>query len=271
MAGSFDLSPTAALGGLHARGVVERRFLITYPVSPVVLEPSLPPGSEPSLWRGEAWVSACYVRLRDLRPSVAPRGTGLSLRYLIHRTRARVPFPDGKLREAVLVLEASIDRRLPAVLARLTTGVPFQVRRIGVVEDEQGWRVSMRDSRRTLFDAELPRASFGAQIPDGSRFESVREAEHFLLGVAYGCSWDRRKRRLHLLAETHDPWDTGMGTCITHEHAFLEGLGTAEPRADHALTMVEVPHYFALRSRRVNDARRTLAVPRTVRGPATSG
>ena len=70
-------------------GTVVRRFLISSAVPPEALASHVPPGAELSLFDGKAWVSACFVRMDDMRPSFTPSALGVKYNYLIHRTRAR--------------------------------------------------------------------------------------------------------------------------------------------------------------------------------------
>lgn len=244
----YDIRPTTPLAGLHLRGVVVRRFLISYPVPPTALAHLLPPGAELSLSGGLAWVSACFVNTKQLRPSVVPGPLGLEFNYLVHRTRARLPYPDGVKRESVLVLEANINNRLFAELAARTAGVRFKAQDVTLRESRNGWRVQMRNAGgQLLYRADIAKSSIGATLPQGSRFSDVAAADKFLLNVAYGGQWQRQQHRLHLLAETHDPWHAQAGACKTDCFAFLESIHPAAAQADHVITMTDIPHYFALR------------------------
>lgn len=247
MGANYDLDCLQPLGGLHLVGTVTRRFLISYAVEPEVLAEWVPPGSELSLAHGKAWVSACFVHIDDMRPSGTPRALGMAFHYLIHRTRARLPYPDGQMRESVLILEPNIDRSLLSCLGRLSAGVRFEVRGVQLDQGAEDWRLKMHDgSGELLFDAEIPDA-FGTAMPSGSLFSSAAEADDYLLGVSYGGEWHRDRSRLRLLAETHDPWVTLVGGCRTHRNAFLERLTGGPVEADHVITMTDIPHYFALR------------------------
>lgn len=247
MGANFDIDCLQPLPGLHLVGTVARRFLISYAVDPALLAEWVPPGAELSLAHGKAWVSACFVHIDDMRPAGAPRALGMEFHYLIHRTRARVPYPDGKVRESVLILEPNIDRSLLSCLGRLSAGVRFEVRSVKLEQDAGGWRLMMRDgSGDLLFHADIP-DSFGTGMPAGSLFASAEEADDFLLGVSHGGEWHRDRSRLRLLAETHDPWETRVGACRTHRNAFLERLAGGPVESDHVITMTGVPHYFALR------------------------
>ncbi len=242
----FDISATTPLSGLHMKGTVTRRFLITYGVSPAVVANAVPPGAELSLFNGMAWISACYVNLSGMRLSFAPEWTGAGFNYLIHRTRARLPYPDGKLRESVLVLEASIDRPFLGFLAGQTAGVRFKARDIELLEAGDSWTLRMASGEEVLFQAQIYKDSFGKEIRTSSKFPSAQQADQFLLGVSFGGEWQPSRGRLRLLAETHDPWQTLVGRCTTSRHAYLESLGAVNVEADHVITMTDIPHYFAL-------------------------
>ncbi len=242
----FDLAPTARLPHIHMVGTVVRRFLISYPVAPEVLSEHVPPGAELAAHEGLAWVSACFVQVDHMRPNIFPKFAGMSFQYLIHRTRARLPFPDGKLREAVLVLEPNINRPLLRSLGSLLTGFGFRTRAIEFTEEDEHWRIRMASNDELLYDATIGTSSCSESIPAGSRFPTIQEAEAFLLGVSFGGWWVRGRRRLNLLPETHDRWTTRACTCVTHKNRFLEALGVDGTNADHVLTMTHVPHYFGV-------------------------
>ena len=229
-------------------GTVVRRFLISYPVPPDVLSEHLPPGAEPATQEGLAWVSACFVHADDVRPNILPKSFGMGFHYLIHRTRARLPFPDGKMREAVLVLQPNINRPLFSSLGSLLTGIEFRTRKIAFTEEDGGWRIRMSSEGELLYDATILKSSCSQSIPAGSKLKTIQDAEDFLLGVSFGGQWLKGRRRLNLLPETHDPWTTLACTCRTHTNRFLETLGVEAVEADHALTMTQVRHYFGVTS-----------------------
>lgn len=249
---SYDISPTTPVPGLRLNAMVTRRFLISYPVRPAALSAFLPPDAELSTWQGFAWVSACFVNIRRMRPCVVPSPLGIEFNYLIHRTRAKLPYPDGVRREAVLVLEANINNRLYGAIGQRLQGVDFHTRDIRLLEEPDCWRVRMRaDDGALLFQADIAKDSIGDGLPAGSCFPDVAAADRFLLNVSYGAAWHAQQRSLSLSAETHDAWHALAGNCTTQRFAFLESLdesrGTEAPQADHAITMTNVPHYFAWR------------------------
>ena len=254
MTTSYDIQPTERLSGLHMQGTVVRRFLISYAISPEALTDYIPPGAELSLYGGKAWVSACFVHMNDMRLSFAPASLGMKYNYLIYRTRARLPFPDGKRRESVLILEPNIDRRLLAYAGARITGISFSRRDIQLDEEKDGWRLQMTHQGELLYDVRISSSECGSVLPPGSCFPNAEEADRFLLGVSHGGQWAQKTRSLCLLPETHEPWQTAVTSCETHANRFLEGLGCSEVHADHVITMTHIPHYFGIRPVRVKLA-----------------
>jgi hypothetical protein len=247
--GRFDLAPSGRLRGLHLIGTVAHRFVINYAVPTNALLPMVPPGAELLLWRGRAWVSACYAEVHHLRPSWLPPMAGIGFRYLIHRTLAHLPFPDGSRHSAALVLDAAADRRGIAALSRTTTGMRFHVRPIKLVESDDRWLISMSNrSGAALFEAEIRRDCLCGTMPDRSLFASLAEAERCFLGHGYRGQWQPHKRRIRLLAQTHEPWQVLAGQATTRCHKFLESLCGQPTEADHVLTTTSVQHGFAARA-----------------------
>lgn len=257
----YDISPTDPLTGVHLKGTVTRRFLISYGVTPDLLAPLVPPGAQLATFSGLAWVSACFVNIKGMRPSFGPSWAGTGFNYLIHRTRARLPYPDGRLRESVLVLEANINRPILGWLARKSTGVRFCSRDITLTEDSKSWTLRMTSGSKLLFDADIYKSSFGTDISFSSKFASAYEADGFLLGVPFGGKWEQEREQVRLFAETHDPWKTLVGQCSTKCNAYLTSLGPQKVEADHVITMTDIPHYFAFGSIAVPCRRVAQATP----------
>ncbi len=244
---NYNISPTSPLKGLHLNGLVTRRFLVSYPVPPEALSRFLPPQAELSTSQGFGWVSACFVNVKHMHPSLVPGAIGIEFNYLVHRTRALLPYPDGVRRESVLVLEANINSSLFAAIGSRTSGVRFRPREIRLTERPDSWKLRMRGKAGALlYSAEIPKASIGGELPKSSHFSNLEAADNFLLGVSYGGEWHRDKSRLLLLAETHDPWKTLAGSCATESNSFLKSVHPTPTQADHVITMTNVPHYFAL-------------------------
>ncbi len=231
------MAPTARLPGFHFRGVVEQRVIANYPVEPAKLEGRMPPGA--TLWtdQGTAWLSACFVQLRHVRPAGAPKRLGLPMRYLVHRTMAHVPFPDGKRRKAVLVLEAYASPALQR-WAGAKVGAPFRPARIEWGRQGRSFHVqAWGPDGRPLYEARS-KAS-----PGSKRFPRLADADAAILGMAWGSFHDGDGWRL--FPETHDPWQAYGLDVETAAYALRDALGS-RGEADHAIAMEDCPHQFGL-------------------------
>ncbi|HLF05794.1 MAG TPA: DUF2071 domain-containing protein [Thermoplasmata archaeon] len=251
MAIDCDIRSTDRLPGVYLAGTVGIRFLVNYAVPPDSLQPLMPPGCAVSTHNGLAWLSVCAVRLEKLRPSILPRLAGVSFNYLILRTVAELPYPDGKKRNSVMILESNIGGRL-AARAGLVTGIRPVLRKIDIDEDVRGWRLRMWSVEgQPLYDAEFPKIVMGQRLPEGSSFADRDDSFRFLMEMSFGAAWDQKSGVISLLAETHDPCISLVGAAKTTRFDFLDGLTKPRPEADHVIIMQAVPHQFALRGLKV--------------------
>lgn len=244
----YDMKPTDSIAGAHLVGTVEQRFLLTYPVPPAALGPFVPHGCVLETFGGKGWVSACAVRISGLRASFAPKATGIGVDYLIIRTVARLPFPDGAMRRSVLMLEANLSSRLAGALAGRVTGIASHVRPITLAEREDGWHIELKERDGAIrFAAVVPHVGISDSLPPGSAFPDPVEASRFILDMSFGGEWLRRRDAIRLLAETHDPCELQFGRSTTRANAFVHRLAGGAVEADNVLVMSGVPHQFALR------------------------
>jgi uncharacterized protein YqjF (DUF2071 family) len=249
----YDISPTEPLRVAHVDALVTRRLLINYPVAPEALVRFLPPGGSLSLYSGYAWVSACIVEMRQMRPSWLarlPSFIGIKQRYFVYRTRASVPFPDGVDRECVLILQSNFSNVLVARSASLIAGLSVSAKHIEVRERSRDVTARMvRDRQAPEYVARVHKRGVqadGAQMPASSLFRTVQEADDFLAGVAYGAEWQPSRGKLLLIPETHEPWEIEICDCETPRSAFLVSLCGQVPQADHAMLIRTVRYDYPL-------------------------
>ncbi len=229
------MHPTARLSGLHFRAIVEQRIIANYPVPPAVVRPLIP--SDARLWEldGRAWISACFVQMRHVRPTGFPRWAGVPLRYLVHRTMAEVPFPDGRLRKAVYVLEAYGDPPLQRAMARVLGGAPFRPSHIEWRRHGDGFYLSVSRDGAPIYQARSKPGFASSVFPD------IAAADHAILGMAWGSSNDGR---WSLFPETHEPWNAYSLVQTTEVNTFRDGLGLKGIEADNVVGMQDCPHSF---------------------------
>ncbi|MEO8286535.1 MAG: DUF2071 domain-containing protein [Chloroflexota bacterium] len=252
----YDIAHNKPLRVPHVDAFVTRRLLVNYPVAAERLTPFLPPGGALSLHAGAAWVSACIVEMEHMRPSLLsalPVRAGIKLKYLVYRTRATVPFPDGIERECVLILETNFNRPIIARAASMLSGLKINYKSIHVRERSD--RLSARMAGPggvTEYGARVEKIAPDT-MPAGSLFSGVQEADRFLASVAYGAQWDRAAGSLLLVPETHEPWQIEACSCRTGQSSFLRKLCHSMPLADHAMLIRNVNYDYPMFGYAVRD------------------
>jgi uncharacterized protein len=163
-----------------------------WPVDPLELEACLPPGVEPDVREGRAWLAIVAFRMLGTRPAIAPRRPVLSaIPELNVRTYVRVGGVPG-------VWFLSLDASSPFFVnaGRVLFGLPYRLARMTTIAD--GCRTHYMSSRRDACFAATyePRGSVRHALP-GS-------LEHFL--VERYRLFSLRRGRLITAVVTHEPW-----------------------------------------------------------------
>lgn len=95
------------------RGVIDRRILVNYRVTPDVISARLPPPFRPKLHRGWGVAGICLIRLRGVRPRWVPSWAGISSENAAHRIAVEWGDADRTL-EGVYVARRDTSSRLNA-------------------------------------------------------------------------------------------------------------------------------------------------------------
>ncbi|MDQ3009459.1 MAG: DUF2071 domain-containing protein [Acidobacteriota bacterium] len=66
-------------------GIIRRRILVNYRVSPEVIQRLLPSRFRPKLYAGYAVAGICLIRLEHMRPQNLPAVVGISSENAAHR------------------------------------------------------------------------------------------------------------------------------------------------------------------------------------------
>jgi len=104
-------------------GVIARRLLVNFRVSPEVAQGLLPEPLEAQTQNGFAVAGICLIRLEQLRPKGLPAALGLSSENMAHRIAVRYPQGEGR-HEGVFIWRRETDQCLVSLLGgRLFPGV----------------------------------------------------------------------------------------------------------------------------------------------------
>jgi hypothetical protein len=167
------------------RGVIDRRILVNYRVTPDVLARQLPAPFRPRLVHGFGMVGICLIRLREVRPALLPAWLGVRSENAAHRAAVEWD-QDGVTRQGVYIRRRDTSSRFNALVGgRLFPGIHkharFQVREtaehfeVALASDDGATRLSVVGD---LCD----------RLPPGSLFGSLEEASRFFEGGAMGYS-----------------------------------------------------------------------------------
>jgi hypothetical protein len=167
------------------RGVIDRRILVNYRVDPGVLARQLPTPFRPKLVRDAGMAGICLIRLKEVRPALAPAWLGVSSENAAHRA-AVVWDEHGTPREGVYIRRRDTNSRLNALVGgRLFPGIHCHAR-FRVHESADQFEVAL-DSDDGVTSLAV-RARLADRLPATSVFGSLEEASAFFRAGALGYS-----------------------------------------------------------------------------------
>ena len=226
------------------QGVIRRRILLNYRVSPDVVESILPSGFRPKLVEGKAIAGICLIRLEEIRPKGFPSFLGIANENSAHRIAVEWEDDSGEMKEGVFVPRRDTDSRLNALAGgRVFPGVhhysDFKV------EDGEG-RISIRVrasvQENALVNLELKETE---SFPADSVFGSLDEASAFFEAGCIGYSSRPDSCVLDGLLLKVTDWKVSPLEIKRAESGFYDDesffpKGSIE--LDHALLMRDIPH-----------------------------
>lgn len=169
------------------KGVIRRRILLNYRVSPKAVEKLLPSNFRPKLFKGHAIAGVCLIRLEKVRPNGLPAFAGISSENSAHRIAVEWEDSNGCSREGVFVPRRDTGSLLNSLAGgRLFPGVhhhsEFRVK-------DSGGRISLEvvapDSASPLVEVEAEETD---HLPESSVFGSLEESSGFFEAGCIGYS-----------------------------------------------------------------------------------
>ncbi|MEM0896139.1 MAG: DUF2071 domain-containing protein [Verrucomicrobiota bacterium] len=225
-------------------GIIRRRLLINYRVSPSVVQALLPERFQPKLVDGYAIAGICLIRLEGIRPKGLPPVAGISSENSAHRVAVEWEDDNGQAREGVFVPRRDTDSRLNAMAGgRLFPGVHH--RSAFLVEDDGG-RIAMRievdGMEKPLVDLEALEVT---DFPETSVFGSLEESSAFFETGCIGYSSRPDSRTLDGLLLKVTGWRVSTLAVTRLESSFFDDRSLfpeGSIQFDHALLMRDIPH-----------------------------
>lgn len=167
------------------QGVIDRRILVNYRVDPQTIRRILPQPFEPKLVHDHAIAGICLIRLRDIRPRLAPRWLGIRSENAAHRI-AVTWRQNGQQHEGVYIPRRDTDSRLNALVGGCLFPGLHHHARFHVREVSDNFHIDLTsDDQRTHLRIH---AQVTPRLPDGSIFNTLDEASGFFQTGSLGYS-----------------------------------------------------------------------------------
>lgn len=224
-------------------GLIKRRLLINFRADPVVVQQMLPTGFSPRLFKDEAIVGICLIRLEQIRPKGLPALLGVSSENAAHRVAVQWTDADGTTREGVYISRRDTDSKLVALGGgRIFPGEYFHSH-FKVLD--QGDVVSLSMSSA---DGEAAIRVVGRMadfLPDTSCFGSLEEASTFFENGCIGYSATSDPSRLDGIELKAHRWEV-LPFEVTDFYSSFFDSGSLFPAGtlvfDHGLIMRNIRH-----------------------------
>lgn len=199
-----------------------------WPFQPDDVARVLPPGLEPDLFDGAAWVGLVPFKMNDIRMPMTPSMPWLSS-FPETNIRTYVRGPDGV--DGVFFLSLDITRLVTTVVARTTYRLPYVWSDMSI---ERGPASMEYRSRRRWPATNLQGDPVTSATSDVSI--AIREAiapadltefDHYL--TARWGLWTQLKRGLSYARVDHPAWPLLRATALRHDNTLFTAAGLPQP------------------------------------------
>lgn len=229
-------------------GIIDRRILVNYRVDPAVLAPLLPAPFRVKLVNGWAVAGICLIRLKHIRPRLAPAALGLASENAAHRIAVEW-LDGGSMQPGVYVPRRDTSSRWNAWAGdRIFPGVHHHAR---FQVDESGGcyhvNVASDDGQTQLaVDARAATA-----LPVDSIFGSLKEASSFFEAGSLGYSPNRGQRHFDGIELHCRDWSVRPLAVDRLESSWFQDLARfplGSVKLDCALLMTNITHQWLARA-----------------------
>lgn len=225
------------------QGVIKRRLLVNFRVTPEVIRPLLPHPFRPKLHNGFAWAGICLIRLEQIRPVGLPAFLGVSSENAAHRIAVEWEDAAGGLREGVYIPR----RDSGSLLNQLAGGRLFpgthHAATFSVTDNRDQIDFSMRSKDGKVFVNLSGQTAH--ELPASSCFASLTESSDFFKTGSLGYSPGRTPAKSDGLVLHTDAWLVRALAVSSVQSSYFEDRArfpSDSIQFDHALVMRDIPH-----------------------------
>ena len=218
----------------------ERSVALGFAMPARQLEAHLPAGLELDT-HADRWgfLAVVVVRTRDLRPSGFSRWPGRKFSLVGYRAFVRYRSASGQVLRGLYVLRTETDGRMMKLSGNLFTRYNYHTTDISwdLRPDEIGIR-----SERSKLDLRVHLHEDDPALPDGSPFESWKEARRFECPMPYTFSPVPDGDEMVVVKGVRSNWHSRPLEIVRSEVGFLERSGLSGARPANAFLVVNAPY-----------------------------
>lgn len=224
------------------QGLIDRRMLVNFRVSPDVIGRLLPGPFQPRLIHGYAMAGICLIRLREIRPHGWPAILGIASENAAHRIAVTWENHNGK-QEGVFIPRRDTSSHLNAFVGgRLFPGVHHRSL-FDVQEANDKFTISIKDATGSPLLSVSARLA--RELTKGSIFGSLEEASKFFERGSVGYSVTRQPGEFDGLELRTSGWRMEPLDVVSWQSCYFSDTGKFPNGAvqfDSAFLMRKIPH-----------------------------
>ena len=224
------------------RGVIDRRILLNFRVSPEILSAQLPAPFRPQLANGFGIAGICLIRLQEIRPRLLPPLMGLSSENAAHRIAVEWD-TESATRTGVFIPRRDTSSPLNTFAGgRLFPGVHNRAQ-FDVRETDTHFQISLRSTDAATRVA--VEAHTTTRLPHDSVFPSLAEASRFFEAGSLGYSPQAIEGQFDGLELKSFGWHVEPLRVTQVSSSYFDDQALFPPGSihfDHALLMRGIEH-----------------------------
>jgi len=221
------------------QGTIDRRILVNFTADPDAVKKIIPHPFRPKIYKGNAIVGICLIRLTHVRPKGLPGFIGISSENGAHRIAVEWT-ENEEIKEGVYIPRRDTSSFLNSVAGgRIFPGRHFRAK-FDVKEANGHYHISFKSSDGTTISVDCHKAE---QLNTDSIFQNLGNASKFFEGGSVGYSpTDDKYEGLKL--QTYS-WKVDPLKVTSVYSSFFQNAAdfpTGSVRFDNALLMTQIKH-----------------------------
>lgn len=219
-------------------------FLVNFGVSPAVMRRILPAPLEPDLHNDEAFLSVVIAAMEKMRPAFLPAAFGVTYLQVVYRVVVRC-----RGRRGVFFIRSDANHRFMCLMGNLLTFFRFNHSTMSYRQENNRIHFDLQaaPSHHADIQATFDLAQRSDELPATSTFETLYEAQQFLVELFAAFSPNPDQRTINVVRIKRGEWDikTVPDCRASYQLMASSDLFTAKhTRLDSVFYVVDLPYYW---------------------------